>query len=117
MSIEEIYGKIASVDNIQRKQIGLWKDIVSVEAENKAYSQIFQQNMNLIIGKGNTVRFWEDCWCASENLARIYPRFYSTSNQQSHMIADIGIWMVSCGNGISLGEGNYTRGKAAWWMN
>lgn len=48
--------------------------------------------MKIVVGKGNTVKFWEDKWCGSISLAEQFKRLYTVSQQQHHLIVDVGCW-------------------------
>lgn len=61
-------------------------------SENPNILHEFQQNMKVLIGKGNIIRFLKDVWCMNEPLQTKFPRLFMVSNQQNHLIVDVGIW-------------------------
>lgn len=55
------------------------------------FRDIIQNSFQIHLGKGTSIRFWEDSWLGDELLKDKYPRFYKVSSQQIYTISDMDV--------------------------
>lgn len=57
----------------------IWRDILALVHANPRLYNFFVENMELKIGDGNRVKFWDDIWRGSLSLKSQFPRLYQLS--------------------------------------
>ena len=62
-----------------------WKSIAKVWSS-------FVQNIRLVVGKGDTIRFWEDIWVGVCPLKESFPRIFHLSNNRKMSIHSVVSW-------------------------
>ncbi|KAM7474964.1 hypothetical protein LguiB_022207 [Lonicera macranthoides] len=65
-----------------------WKSISRVWID-------FMQNIKLVVGVGNNIRFWEDIWVGSRPLKDLFPRIFRLSCNQNMLIQMVSSWSPS----------------------
>jgi len=66
-----------------------WRDLCIVYGDGEE-DYWFQKAIRWKIGSGDKVRFWEDAWVGTNNLANMYPRLYSLSLDQVLTVVEVG---------------------------
>ena len=66
-------------------------------------TQVFKQNLKLVLGDGHKVRFWEDQWINNRPLMQVYIDLYKLSSQKCATINNMG-WF----------EGSLWKWTLAW---
>jgi len=61
-----------------------------VQNQQQQASKVFQQNLQLVVGDGSKVRFWEDHWTQGMALMKLFPDLYKVSSQKFATISDMG---------------------------
>ena len=88
----------------KRSGSGLWQSLKNlVQDQRVTASQVFWQNLKLMVGNGNKVRFWEDYWTQDRPLMLLFPELYELSSQRFYTINNMG-WF----------EGDVWRWTLAW---
>ena len=83
---------------------GLWQTLKQLIQDQKlTATQAFLQNIKLVVGKGNRIRFWEDYWTQDKPLKQLFPVLYEVSSQKFYTISSMG-WF----------EGAVWRWTLAW---
>lgn len=57
----------------------IWSDILSVAQSNPRLFDFFKENVEIKVGNGRRIMFWEDAWNGSYCLKDKYPRLFSIS--------------------------------------
>ena len=55
----------------------------------KSKNIFFVSNIKLLVGNGQRVRFWEDCWIKKVALCDLFPRLYRLSRGRECSIASM----------------------------
>lgn len=57
----------------------IWSDILSVAQSNPRLFNFYQENVEIKVGNGSRILFWEDAWKGGCCLQVKYPRLFSIS--------------------------------------
>ncbi|KAE8659924.1 hypothetical protein F3Y22_tig00116960pilonHSYRG00031 [Hibiscus syriacus] len=92
----------------------VWRSIV-----NPVASQVGNLRADFIhiMGNGENIDFWNDCWSEANSLKLSFPRIYGLACKKSGMIYEFGVWS----NGIWEWKIELRRGMFEWenvlWMS
>lgn len=50
---------------------------------------LFLPHIQLVVGNGKSIHFWEDIWWGEQYLSITFPRLFRLSNQRNVVIADV----------------------------
>ncbi|RVX21022.1 hypothetical protein VitviT2T_011245 [Vitis vinifera] len=70
--------------------VGVWKEIWKE-------SEWCWNNMFFKVGKGNTIKFWTDVWCAETALSHCFPHLFAMAVQRNATVEEM--WDQNSGNG------------------
>lgn len=54
---------------------------------------ILTQGLEIIVGNGASILFWQDSWIGHQPLKLIYPRLFMISTQKDDFIINVGSWI------------------------
>ena len=72
------------------KILGPWQSIKKLLLEKKHTAKVFLQDLQLSVGSGTRIRFWEDQWVGKFSLKDKFPSLYSISSQQTTLVSTMG---------------------------
>jgi len=83
---------------------GIWNSLKRMMQDHQLIApQLFRQNLKLVLGNGQRVRFWEDQWINNGPLMQLYSDLYKLSSQKYATINNMG-WF----------EGSLWKWTLAW---
>jgi len=75
----------------KKPESGIWQTLKQLIQDQKLKAaQAFWENINLVVGKGDRIRFWEDNWTQDKPLKHLFPALYEVSSQKFHTISNMG---------------------------
>ncbi|CAL5411454.1 unnamed protein product [Camellia sinensis] len=60
----------------------LWQDILSMKFTNPALSELYFNDVKIVVGNGKRIQFWVDRWFNNQSLSEIFPRLFSLSTEK-----------------------------------
>ncbi|XP_028106541.1 uncharacterized protein LOC114305626 [Camellia sinensis] len=66
----------------------IWSDILLVAQSNTRLFNFFMENVEIRVGSGSRIKFWEDVWLGKFCLKNKYPRLFSISNDKGVSLKD-----------------------------
>nr|GFB81575.1 RNA-directed DNA polymerase, eukaryota, reverse transcriptase zinc-binding domain protein [Tanacetum cinerariifolium] len=88
--IKGIYGRTGGISNSRvhgSSQIH-WRGILSMVKSIKLKGVDLLSLCRRKLGNGETVSFWDDCWCGDQSLKSKFPRIYSLDNDKGCNVAN-----------------------------
>ncbi|KAG5552584.1 hypothetical protein RHGRI_010610 [Rhododendron griersonianum] len=67
----------------------LWRDILQIKSRNPLAFNKFMENIRLIVGDGNSLKFWTDPWVNGKCLSSLYPRFFNICLIKDETVATV----------------------------
>ncbi|KAL9663373.1 hypothetical protein QQ045_018759 [Rhodiola kirilowii] len=79
--------------NVQeRKASKPWRDILRVVKGNSEVGLAFREGMQVKLGNGNTLRFWDDTWLGDRPLKVSYKKLWSLALNKKAKVKEMGFW-------------------------
>jgi len=79
----------STVRNI--KQSTWWKDLCKIyNGANEG--NLFDNNINWVLGDGHSIRLWEDRWIGGQSLKSRFSRLYSLTSSSGKVLSEVGQW-------------------------
>lgn len=69
-----------------------WRKGICMLGRFESLEDWFQEGVRRKLGRGNTVKFWEDVWVGNISLNEVFPRLYNMSEDREMMIQMLGEW-------------------------
>ena len=70
---------------------GIWNSLKRMVQDSKLTApKVYMQNLKLVVGNGNKVRFWEDPWINNRPLMQVFSDLYNVSSQKCAIIGNMG---------------------------
>ena len=70
----------------------VWQDIISIHHQHPMEFGFFKENLEIQLGNGSRIRFWQDAWIGDACLKAEFPRLYSLSINKDGFISNL--WNV-----------------------
>ncbi|PNX61292.1 ribonuclease H, partial [Trifolium pratense] len=52
----------------------------------------FKSNVCTVLGKGDSIRFWQIKWLGNDSLQYLYPQLYNKALNHEAVVTDVGSW-------------------------
>ncbi|GAU25119.1 hypothetical protein TSUD_274080 [Trifolium subterraneum] len=85
-----------------------WRDLCRIDLTEEG--SWFAKNISRRVGRGDTTRFWKDCWVGQVPLCESFPRLFSISLQKEALVSEIRVG----GEGVSWWEWGWRRSLFVW---
>lgn len=76
----------------RRRLGGVWDSITSIYKWGRNFEQVIQKGIQMRVGDGKNLSFWEDKWVGGMCLKIRFPRLFLFSVQKEEKIANMGVW-------------------------
>ena len=88
--IKGIYGRTGGIFDtcIHRSSLSPWRGILSMVKSIKLKGVDLLSLCRRKLGNGETVSFWDDCWCGDQSLKSKFPRIYLLDNDKGCNVAN-----------------------------
>lgn len=121
-SVHNLPNRFLSLSDFQQVHNGPFSDLFKASQSFPWLDRVIKDYVQLKLGKGSTIRFWEDHRIDTAPIQHTFPRLYSISQQQSFTVSDMGVWDgEKTGNGTSHGGDLCTSGRkislANFWLS
>lgn len=67
----------------------VWSDILHLVEKRPALVEFYLSNLQLLVGNGGRIHFWEDKWFNNVCLKEEFPRLYSLSKEKDSTVQQI----------------------------
>lgn len=59
----------------------LWQDVLSMKFTNPALSELYFNDVKIVVGNGKRIQFWVDRWFNNQSLSEVFPRLFLLSTE------------------------------------
>ncbi|KAL9671726.1 hypothetical protein QQ045_009297 [Rhodiola kirilowii] len=79
--------------NLQDRKISKpWKDILRVVKGSSEVGLAFREGLQVKLGNGSKLRFWDDTWLGDRPLKVTYDKLWSLASNKKAKVKEMGIW-------------------------
>ncbi|KAK3199960.1 hypothetical protein Dsin_023375 [Dipteronia sinensis] len=80
------------LSNVDSSDSYFVKVVASLFKEGSISMKILDEGLQIVVGNGESVSFWNDAWCDSISLKDRYPRIYALATKKLGFIKEFGSW-------------------------
>ncbi|GAU26515.1 hypothetical protein TSUD_361480 [Trifolium subterraneum] len=85
-----------------------WKDICEIDVCEEG--SWFAQHVFRRVGKGDSIRFWKDCWFGNSPLCDLFPRLFSIATHKEALVNEVRVVT----EGLNLWNWEWRRRLFVW---
>ncbi|KAL9687275.1 hypothetical protein QQ045_031674 [Rhodiola kirilowii] len=83
---------LEEINTQDRKISKSWKDILEVVKGSSEVGQAFREGLQVKLGNGSKLRFWDDTWLGDSPLKVSYKKLWSLASNKKAKVKEMGIW-------------------------